>query len=194
MKKFKISVIQIGICLFLMPSIGLWAQSPEITEGEIYDFMNEVLIDVAKHPRLFYLEEKVRGNKVYNNQPDRIFTDKIRKLDTKLLDSLLTEDDWRFMKDQAENLKFKRWNEKSLHTSGTEILPASSSRKNRLYYKDRLHLASSLPFFSLDKKTVIFFICKQEETEGWESIMLYQKRAEEWHLVTSKISMWHLQE
>lgn len=156
----------------------------------IYEFMNEVMKDVGTHGKV-YLEEKVRGNKCYETKTDRIFLDRIKLMDIKLLDAYLTQEDIAYMRSQANELLFKKWNSKQLGLEKLEVIPSSSARKEGKHQKAGLTLGTSLPFFSKDGKKAIFFMCRQNPSDGWDAIALYKKTEKGWELVTTKISMWH---
>ena len=187
---FPVSLTSLSVSTQPTPSASYYYTSSD----EVYEFMNEALGALGRKSGKLYIEERVIGNQIYSNSSQRIFTDKIKSLNVKILDSLLTASDWKFMKRQAENLVIKKWDDTRLNITNTEVLPSSSSRKKKKYHKNGLTLGLSLPFFSEDKQKAILFICRQEPTEGWESILLYQKVAGKWKVISSKLKMWHAQE
>lgn len=159
----------------------------------IYSFVNDVLKQVGRHEAntTVYLEQLVRGNKCYESKPDRIFPDRIKLLDISLLDSLLTQKDIEFMKQQAENKLFSKWDQKKIKLKTIKVLPSASSRKVGNHTVGQ-YLGISLPFFSTDGKSAIFFICRQGLEDGWDATTLYRKTAHGWRLVTTKLILWHV--
>ncbi|MGB0521806.1 MAG: hypothetical protein ACPGJS_02540 [Flammeovirgaceae bacterium] len=189
------------ISIFLICLLGITAEtfsqkeplSAKAHQKLIYQFINDVLQKVGSHKtnNFIYLEEKVRGNKCYDSKPDRIFMDRIRQMDIKILDSLLTQGDIHFMTDQANNLLFKRWEKKYMTLKKVKVLPSAFARKNEFDHENSQYLGISLPFFSEDREKAIFFMCRQGIDDGWDAVALYQQEASGWKLVTTKLNLWH---
>ena len=190
----KQSLLYMLLCLLL--SNGLVAQHKFYGKKKhhkmVYDFVSDVMKEVGTHGGTkVYLEEEVRGNKCYESKPDLIFLDRIKLMDIKILDAYLTQKDINFMRKQAKDLLFKKWNSKLLDMPQLEILPSSSARKEAKHKQQGIIMGISLPFFSEDGQKAIFFMCRQDIEDGWDAIALYKKTTDGWKLVTTKLSMWH---
>lgn len=161
---------------------------------QIYQFVNEQLGFLGHPPDgiVPYFQKEAIVNVLRGGENiDAIFFDRIQQMNTNLIDSLLTAEEVRWMKSNAELQTLEVWEADSLAIGNIELIDKAQMMRNLYREKLRVGFAISPPYLSPKQDYAFLMIQRRAATDGWDCLMLWQKRGSEWKVIDSKIWLWH---